>query len=647
MNLPTFQILLAPSVQASQDFPHIPEISILKPHELRGEILDIMRSNPGRVDLLIFANPKEIRNLNELFPSRRTRRLRFAFVLFTHRDGEIGDFETLEEILDLRTGKISESELRFILAKAQTFFKDKDQEKLQDWINRDSDTDLQALITIGKALAYERDPDNLLRSILFLSKKITGADAGSIFITEEGPEGLNLRFKHSHTFSKDLAYEEFTLPANDNSIAGYVARHSTVLNIPDVYHLALDTPYGFNKSFDATNGYRTKSMIAVPLVSPGGKVLGVLQLINCKEAFHHLAEFSGNEAYEIILETPVDFDTKVVPFEPRYEALLEAVAGQAAIAMENNRLFLQIERQFEAFVEASVRAIEARDPATAGHSFRVAKTSELLALAIDASEDEVWSEVHFSQKEIKQLYFACVLHDFGKVYIDYNLFSKAKKLMPEDLQALYLRWDLLHRSLELENPADLTGKLQTLETLKARVKAQAEPSARVADPILEVESILKEALPLRSTFPDGRPLIFLAPEEAENLKIARGSLNKTERKIIESHVEHSYNFVKNIPWPQEFSRIPEFTRMHHEMLDGSGYPLGLQGAQIPIEARIMTLADVFDALSAADRPYKKALPIDQVLVILREEAKAGKLDQNLLDLFIRQEIYKVILQGAG
>lgn len=607
-----------------------------------------MRTHTERVDMLIIASPEEIRMFQALFPSRRTRRLRFAFVAYAVVDPDPHCLRDLEGILDLRTGRISPLELTFILDKARQFFRKRDEDRLNDWKAKDSHTDQQALITIGRALAFERNPDSLLRSILHLSKKMTGADAGSIFLVEPGEEGPRLRFKHSHTFSKELDYEEFTMPLTDSSIAGYVAIHGRVLNIPDVYHLEDTAPYGFNKSYDQKHGYRTRSMLAVPLISPGGPVLGVLQLINCKEAFHTLRDFSGNEAYEVVLETPEDFNKKVVPFEPRYEPLLEAVAAQASIALENNRLFLQIERQFEAFVEASVRAIEARDPSTAGHSFRVARTAELVARAINAEPETGWQGRRFGDQDIKQLTLACLLHDFGKVYIDYQLFAKAKKFLPQDLRTLDLRWDLLHRSLELQtSPAEaLDGKLSRLTHLRKKVLELAEPTPRSSDLGREVEDLLREASEFTCCFPDGRPLPFLTTEEAENLRIPRGSLNGEERKIIESHVDHSYNFVKNIPWPQEFARIPDFVRMHHEMLDGSGYPQGLKGDQIPLEARIIALADVFDALSAADRPYKKALPIDLVLVILKEEAQKGRLDPELLDLFIRREIPQTILKGA-
>ncbi len=527
--------------------------------------------------------------------------------------------------------------------------------------------DQEDLITIGRSLSTEKDPDKLLRSILMLSKKITGADAGSIFIVEEGEsKEKHLRFKYSHTFSKNLPYEEFVLALNRNSIAGYVAVTGNILNIPDVYKLSKDDPVAFNSSFDRLHNYRSKSMLVIPMRNHVDEIIGVIQLINSKE-YGNSSRSTGNEAFEVVLSTPEDFEVKVVQFSPRYEKLMEAVASQAAIALENNRMLKQIQTQFEEFVKASVTAIESRDVATSGHSFRVAEFCKEMARAINNDSGEALSCVKFSDTAIKELEYAALLHDFGKVYIDLAIFQKAKKLFPKELDNLILKMDYLYRYTEMQyvnhereqlERALAQGRapeglekireqkelnLDRIRHIKDRLVSLNEPTVTDEDPEVVLANILKEIESIECRNPDGSPLIILTDHEKTNLLIRRGSLNPDERKEIESHVTHTYNFVSRIPWPPEYKNIPEIAAKHHEMLDGTGYPSGLKGADsIPLQARIMAIADIFDALSATDRPYKKAVPLEKTLAIMKEEAKRHKIDEALVDLMIRHRIYEKI-----
>nr|MBP6290673.1 GAF domain-containing protein [Spirochaetota bacterium] len=321
----------------------------------------------------------------------------------------------------------------------------------------DTERDFEALINIGKALSIEKNPDKLLRLILHLSKTITGADAGSIYIVEEKEGNKLLRFKHSHTFSKELPYEEFSMPMDKCSIAGYVAVTQQVLNIPDVYQLGVDDPVSFNSSFDKAHGYRSKSMLVVPMVNHINQTIGVIQLINSKEDFNN--DYKGNEAYSVKLISKDDFETKVVPFQKRYESLMEAVASQAAIAIENNRMIRQIQNQFEEFVRASVTAIESRDVATSGHSFRVADMCLKIANAINEDHDEAFASVTFTETQLKELEYAALLHDFGKVYIDTAIFLKSHKLYPKDLDNIVLKLEYLYRYQQLKYAMTIYQKL--------------------------------------------------------------------------------------------------------------------------------------------------------------------------------------------
>jgi HD-GYP domain-containing protein (c-di-GMP phosphodiesterase class II) len=525
----------------------------------------------------------------------------------------------------------------------------------------DQKGDQEALIRIGKALNIERDPNKLLRTILYLSKKITGADAGSIFLVEGEGEKKRLRFKYSHTFSKELEYEEFTIPIDTSSLAGYVAVTGENLNFPDVYELEPGGMFHFNSTFDKEHGYRTKSMLVTPMVNHLGNIIGVIQLINSKENFEKIVDYSGNEAYEIILERPEDFSNYVVPFKKRYEDLMEAVAGQAAIALENSQMLRQIETQFEEFVKASVSAIESRDPATSGHSFRVARMSVAMARAINNVKEGPLQDTIFTEENIKELEFACLLHDFGKVYVELDVIMKAKKLYPKDFDYLNLRLAYLERSMELENlqrqvellEKKSAGDLPALrkhsedarrriQSLREKIKDLNEPSVWVENRDDAIEEILTMAATLEAKDWEGKTIPVFTEEEIENLRIVRGSLNQSERELIQSHVVHTFNFVKNIPWPQEYSQIPDIAVKHHEMLDGSGYPNSLTAEDIQIQARIMAVADVFDALTASDRPYKKALPLGKALSILEEEVSIGRLDGNLVKLFIDNELFEIL-----
>lgn len=506
----------------------------------------------------------------------------------------------------------------------------------------DSFEDQRLLIEIGRDLMRIRDRDKLLRRILEVSRLMTGADAGSIFLAEEIDGKPYLRFKYSHTVSMQLPYEEFVMPRTVGSIAGYVSLTGHSLNIDDVYLLPKDLPYGFNKSFDLAHGYRTKSMLAVPMTDHTGAVVGVVQLLNSKET----EGMVGNDPDKIILKKPSDFEDLVVSFKERYIPLMEAVAAQAAVALENAAMIKRIQTQFEQFVAAAVDAVEARDPATSGHSSRVAVHAVAIAHEFNRRAEAAGKEPLFSETQLTELEYAGLLHDFGKVYIDPSIFLKAKKLFPGDFDRLILRMKYLRRSLELEfseRCAEIGGdeKACVEEKRQAAVKELMEiirlitelnePAMTVEDPAEAIERIRKATLPPVLGI-EGEAIPILTDTEVFNLQTKRGSLNSEERKEIERHVVRSYEFVKRIPWPPEYANIPAIVRSHHEQLDGSGYPDGLKADAIPFQARILAVVDVYDALTASDRPYKKAASPEKAVFILREDAKKGKLDPEIVEI---------------
>ena len=578
----------------------------------------------------------------------------------------------MQDVIALYNGNISAGEFEFIVHKAkfnaQQHFEFKHLSRQHIHQLEDTQRDFDALINIGKALSIEKNPDRLLKLILHLSKTITGADAGSIYLVEEINGNKLLRFKHSHTFSKDLPYEEFTIPMDKNSIAGYVAVTQQVLNIPDVYKLGPDDPVSFNSSFDKAHNYRSKSMLVVPMINHINKTIGVIQLINSKEDIENT--YDGNEAYSIKLTCEEDFDTKVVPFQKRYESLMEAVASQAAIAIENNRMIRQIQEQFEEFVRASVSAIESRDVATSGHSFRVADVCMKMAQAINDENSGPFATTTFTDTELKELEYAALLHDFGKVYIDTAIFLKSHKLYPKDLENILLKLEYLYRYQqlkyamaifnEMKKETEFNKRLTHVNALederddvlhkilvaRQKVIELNNPMVKEVNVESEVNNLFTMLQSLDCYDVENNAMEIFNDYYIKNLTIKRGSLNDDERREIESHVVHTYNFVSKIPWPPEFARIPEIAAKHHEKLDGTGYPYGLKGDQIPLQARIMALADIFDALIATDRPYKPPITLEQALSILQEEAQKNKLDKDLVALFINKKIYQQFDRNA-
>jgi HD-GYP domain-containing protein (c-di-GMP phosphodiesterase class II) len=518
------------------------------------------------------------------------------------------------------------------------------------------------LVATSRALSSERDIRKLLALILEKTRQVTNADAGSVYVLEEDgtgstggrPAGKRLHFMLSQNDSLKIDFKEFTLGVDGKSIVGKAVLTAKPINIPDLYRLSDPghNPWGFqhNRSFDEKTGYRARSMLTVPMLSAESEVIGVIQLINKKRDAARS------------LTGPQDFDDQVIPFDERSEEFALALASQAGLSLENAMLYEEIKDLFEGFVDASVQAIESRDPTTSGHSRRVATLSVALAERVDGLADGPFAAVRFSPTALKQLEYAGVLHDFGKVGVREKVLIKAKKLYEEDRQAIRMRFAYIRKSLEgdhaerklrmameLARPelparfadadAELARKLGELESAWAFINKANEPT------VLEEGGLerLVEIGQLMYMSPEDEPRPYIEREEIAALQVRRGSLTDVERVEIESHVVHTYNFLKKIPWGKRFADVPRIAGAHHEYLNGGGYPRRLPAADIPVEARIMTIADIFDALTASDRPYKKAVPIDRALGILDSEVKAGKCDAALFRVFVEGEVYKKVL----
>jgi HD-GYP domain-containing protein (c-di-GMP phosphodiesterase class II) len=514
---------------------------------------------------------------------------------------------------------------------------------------RRRDYELRELIEIGKSLSAVNGVDALLGEILEKSRHLAGADAGSIYVVEgnRGPEAARqLRFKLSQNDSIDYESKEFVIPVSSSSIAGAAVVMKRSIDIPDVHRIPAGSPYGFDASFDERTGYRTCSVLAVPMINQAGDVLGVVQLINKKR----------NPAKRLL--SAEDFDREVVAMDSRSRELVETLASQAGVAMENALLYEEINRIFDGFVRASVHAIEQRDPTTSGHSFRVASLTRRLAEVVSEQKEGRYASVSFSEENLKEIETAGLLHDFGKVGVREEVLVKAKKLYPPNLKIIRARLDFIRRSIENDHlqrrlmmieSGTPDEELSILDHACARALAEIDECWRVIsaanEPTVLPEGDFKkvEEIASRTYFDlDGNRKHYLEPNEVDALLVAKGSLTAEELEEIRSHATHTISFLKKIPWGRAMSDIPLFAGGHHEKLDGTGYPHGLSDAEIPLPAKIMAVADIFDALTAADRPYKKAVSLERALQILDFEVKDRHIDGDLVRLFREAEVYRVL-----
>ncbi len=505
------------------------------------------------------------------------------------------------------------------------------------------------LLNIGIALSAERNNDKLLDMIVYKTREITKADAGSLYLVEENEETgeKTLLFKIAHNDSNPTDFSEFRMPLNTKSIAGYVAVNGEPVNLVDAYKIPKGTDYSFNKSYDKQTGYRTKSVLAVPMKDHKERILGVIQLLNRKREF------------SLRLTDEKTVDEVVESFDEANESVVLSLASQAAVSLDNNRLYNEIETLFEGFVHASVKAIESRDPTTSGHSNRVALYTVGLAKAVDHLPNGRYAGIEFSADQLKEIRYASLLHDFGKVGVREHVLVKAKKLYPYQLREIELRFGYIQKTIEskytqlrfeflkqhgqkvFEREAKRFDEEEKAEIEKvwsylSSVTEVNEPKVLAEEPAKIIGAIAE------NVYVDmyGKEQPFLTAPERIFLSIPRGSLNDDERREIESHVVHTYEFLKKIPWTGTMKNVPTIARWHHEKLDGAGYPDGKTSQELPIQSKMMTVSDIFDALTAQDRPYKPAVPRERALDILLDEAKNGHVDLDLVQLFIDAKVFK-------
>src|ERR1700694_15703 len=501
----------------------------------------------------------------------------------------------------------------------------------------------EELNRIGIALSSERDIAKLQALILTTMRQLTNADGASLWLKTVGDNGEPMLFlASSQNTSIDNTYQAFKVPVDEKSVVGYTVSVGTSQIYDDAYEPPPGKPQG-GKGSDTQFGYPTKSMLPVPMRSYSNEVVGAIQLINAKRRF----------------DTRLTTDTvaaEVVSFRPEDMEMIESIASQAAVSIDTKNLLDSIQALFDGFVQASVTAIEQRDPSTAGHSGRVEALTTALARAVTGLGAGQYRDVKLTEDQFKELRYACLLHDFGKVGVREHILIKAKKLIPGQLEVIESRFAFIERSLQVKYATEkleamragrngdvikqidhrLEGELRELNRWLESVVVATEPSVMPEDKASMLEFLAQQ------TYHDigGNPHPMLEPQEFRFLSIRKGTLDPQERLEMEAHVTHSFHFLTKIPWTPLMKGIPEIAYGHHEKLDGSGYPRGLTAEQIPLQARMMTVADIYDALTAQDRPYKRAVSPTTALDILREEAGQGKIDKELLDIFVTKKIYQ-------
>ncbi|MCK8824081.1 HD domain-containing phosphohydrolase [Fuchsiella alkaliacetigena] len=487
--------------------------------------------------------------------------------------------------------------------------------------------EIEDLLNIGIALTAERDHNKLLEMILSAARRITKADAGTLFLLENNE--LVFKIIHNETLNifKDNSKEEIELPnvpLVKENVAAYVALTKESVNIPDVYN---STRFNFSgpKKYDQITGYKTSSMLVIPLKDHQEQVIGVLQLINAQ-----------------------DETREVVPFAPYFEKVISSLASQAAITISNAKFLAAIENLLDSFVKVMATAIDARTPYNANHTRRVAKMTEKLIELINHSTKGSLASEHFDQQRTDQLIMAAWLHDIGKIAIPLKVMNKSSRL--EDRLELVLQRldyiaakaeaDYLRNKSESSNNKSLRKKyLQKLDTIKEAknlIITANDPSVFVSEDMIER---LKKIANLNYTDSSGEVQPWLKENELHNLSVAKGTLTEQERELMEHHVELAGQILELIPFPEELAQVPDWVVQHHEFLDGEGYPKQLVGTEISLEGRVLTLVDIFDALTAADRPYKQPLSVDKALNILASMTNEGKLDAELFSIFRQGQVW--------
>jgi len=492
------------------------------------------------------------------------------------------------------------------------------------------------LVRIGLSLSAEKRLDRLFEMIVQEARRFTNADGGTLYIVDDERKKLEFVIVQNDSLKVHMGgsgqamqwppVELYLADGSENhrNVSAHVVLTGRPVNIPDVYQ-AEGFDFQGTKDFDARTGYRSRSMLVIPMRDHEDEVIGVLQLINARD------RDSG----------------QVVPFPPEEVEMATSLASEAAVALTNMRLIRGLEELLNAFIQTIADAIDEKSPYTGGHILRVAEVTEQLAIKINEAETGPFAEIRFSPDELAEIRMAAWLHDIGKITTPEFVVDKATKLetIVDRIELVRARIEILKRDREIaqlqkliaqgggsgqpdqdqRQPADqdLDEQLAFLESVNYGGESLSDE---------KIEKIRKAADFTLSI--QGRTVPLLDPDEVENLSIRQGTLTAHERKRVSNHVNVSIRMLNSLPFPKKLRRVPLCAGLHHEKLDGSGYPLGLTGDQIPLPGRLLAVADIFEALTASDRPYKRGKPLSEAIRILEQMADNGQLDKAVCDLLV-------------
>lgn len=501
---------------------------------------------------------------------------------------------------------------------------------------------------IGIALSAEKNINKLFEMIVEEARSLCFADAGTLYILDKKRSELRFEILQNDTMktrlggTSDLKIKSEPVPLfindkpNYENVSSYVALTGRPVNIPDVYS-ASEFDFTGPKKYDEQSGYTSKSMLVIPMKNHEDHIIGVLQLLNAQ-----------------------DFQSKsIIPFSSDYEDLIAALASQAAVALNNVQLIQELELLFHSFIRSIATAIDEKSPYTGGHIKRVVKLTSLIAEKINFADAGPFEDVYFSKEEMEELRIAAWMHDVGKITTPEFVIDKMTKLETifDRINLIETRFQLIRELTEKHFLKQKLDLLQTTPGTSSELKLSDRECAEALDLLDKEFQFIKSCnntgdymsdemvhelnrIAKKTYSVNGEKTPYLTENEVENLCVRKGTLTDNERKSIENHASMTLKITNELPFPEHLANIPKYASAHHEKLDGSGYPLGLSAKDLPLQSRILCIADIFEALTARDRPYKDPMKLSQAMRILGYMGKDSHLDQDILDLFVQTDIHK-------
>jgi len=498
----------------------------------------------------------------------------------------------------------------------------------------------RTLSEIGLALTTENDLERLLELILKEAMRLTNSDGGTLYIHDEKNRCLDFRIIFNESLNiryGGLSEQKINFPPvplyiegepNYSNVSSYAALTGEVVNIPDVY-----TAEGFDfsgtKKYDESNGYRSKSMLVIPMMNRDKKLIGVLQLINARNKT----------------------DGSIIPYSTVYADLISSLAYQAAVKMTNVQLHIKLQELLYSVIKSIASAIDEKSPFTGKHISNVYRLTMMIAEQINRTDKGYFKDIRFSATEMEELKLAAWMHDIGKITTPESLLNKGTKLQSvrDGIELIETRFQLIRKiyekdALEGKIPdSSIPGLIGELESDLEFLKGCNDPELFMSgEKISRLKHIAEKTFSL-----SGKTINYLTVDELENLSIKTGTLNEKERRIIEDHVRVTQTILEHIAFPDHISNVPEYASKHHEKLDGTGYHRGLKGDEIPLQARIIAIADIFEALTAKERPYKRAMDIDEVLNVLNRMKDNNYVDPEVFRLIVEYNIGEEYLKSIS